>query len=175
MERLDREYPQYQFAKHKGYGTKLHYQMLYQYGPSPVHRMSFLKKDSGTVRRPDMGKLGETAAAEYLLRRGYTILCRNYHSPYGEIDIIAKKGEILSFVEVKARRENTMAAAKEAVTPGKQKKILQTAFCYLQKNGLQGQPRFDVAEVYFEQESQNVREINWIENAFDGGVMDAYF
>lgn len=41
---LDREYPQYQFAKHKGYGTKLHYEMLDAYGPSPVHRKSFLKK-----------------------------------------------------------------------------------------------------------------------------------
>lgn len=41
---LDREYPQYQFAKHKGYGTKLHYEMLDVYGPSPVHRKSFLKK-----------------------------------------------------------------------------------------------------------------------------------
>lgn len=41
---LDREYPQYQFAKHKGYGTKLHYELLDQYGPSPVHRRSFLKK-----------------------------------------------------------------------------------------------------------------------------------
>lgn len=44
---LDREYPQYQFAKHKGYGTKLHYELLDRYGPSPVHRMSFLKKWSG--------------------------------------------------------------------------------------------------------------------------------
>ena len=41
---LDREYPQYQFAKHKGYGTKLHYAMLDRYGPCPEHRMSFLKK-----------------------------------------------------------------------------------------------------------------------------------
>ena len=41
---LDAKYPQYQFAKHKGYGTKLHYQMLDQYGPCPEHRMTFLKK-----------------------------------------------------------------------------------------------------------------------------------
>ncbi|MBE6961441.1 MAG: ribonuclease HII [Ruminococcaceae bacterium] len=41
---LDGEYPQYRFAKHKGYGTKLHYEMLDTYGPSPVHRKSFLKK-----------------------------------------------------------------------------------------------------------------------------------
>ena len=41
---LDRQYPQYQFAKHKGYGTKLHYAMLDQYGPCPAHRRTFLKK-----------------------------------------------------------------------------------------------------------------------------------
>ena len=41
---LDKEYPQYQFARHKGYGTKLHYAMLDQYGPCPEHRMTFLKK-----------------------------------------------------------------------------------------------------------------------------------
>ena len=44
VEVLDPMYPEYQFARHKGYGTKLHYQMLDQYGPSPVHRMAFLKK-----------------------------------------------------------------------------------------------------------------------------------
>ena len=41
---LDAKYPQYQFAKHKGYGTKLHYEMLDQYGPCPEHRRTFLKK-----------------------------------------------------------------------------------------------------------------------------------
>ncbi len=41
---LDKQYPQYQFAKHKGYGTKLHSEMILKYGPSPVHRRSFLKK-----------------------------------------------------------------------------------------------------------------------------------
>ena len=44
MKKIAEEYPQYMFEKHKGYGTKLHYDMILQYGPSPVHRMSFLKK-----------------------------------------------------------------------------------------------------------------------------------
>lgn len=44
MKELDRKYPEYQFSKHKGYGTALHYEMIRKYGPSPVHRMSFLKK-----------------------------------------------------------------------------------------------------------------------------------
>ena len=43
MEELDQIYPQYRFAKHKGYGTKLHYELLREYGPSPVHRKTFLK------------------------------------------------------------------------------------------------------------------------------------
>ena len=47
---LNAQYPQYQFAKHKGYGTKLHYQMLDQYGPCPAHRVTFLKK--WEARRP---------------------------------------------------------------------------------------------------------------------------
>lgn len=49
MEELDREYPQYRFAKHKGYPTRLHYDLLREYGPSPVHRRSFLRKFSGEV------------------------------------------------------------------------------------------------------------------------------
>lgn len=44
VEVLDPQYPEYRFAKHKGYGTKLHYEMLDRYGPSPVHRKTFLKK-----------------------------------------------------------------------------------------------------------------------------------
>lgn len=47
MLELDKEYPQYQFAKHKGYGTKLHYEMLTDHGVSPCHRMSFLKSFFG--------------------------------------------------------------------------------------------------------------------------------
>ncbi|MBD5149075.1 MAG: ribonuclease HII [Oscillibacter sp.] len=44
MEEMAEKYPQYRFSQHKGYGTKLHYQMLDQYGPSPIHRLTFLKK-----------------------------------------------------------------------------------------------------------------------------------
>lgn len=44
MVEMSKKYPEYQFEKHKGYGTKLHYEMLGQYGPSPIHRRSFLKK-----------------------------------------------------------------------------------------------------------------------------------
>ena len=44
MKEYDEKYPQYGFAKHKGYGTKAHYEAIAQYGPSEIHRMTFLKK-----------------------------------------------------------------------------------------------------------------------------------
>jgi ribonuclease HII len=47
MLELDKKYPEYQFARHKGYGTKLHYECIEKYGVSPVHRRSFLKKILG--------------------------------------------------------------------------------------------------------------------------------
>jgi ribonuclease HII len=47
MQEVDKQYPQYQFSKHKGYGTKLHYEMIEQYGISPVHRKTFLKNIIG--------------------------------------------------------------------------------------------------------------------------------
>jgi ribonuclease HII len=51
MQEVDKQYPQYQFSKHKGYGTKLHYEMIEKYGVSPVHRRSFLKKILGENER----------------------------------------------------------------------------------------------------------------------------
>lgn len=169
MKQIAAQYPDYQFQKHKGYGTTLHYQMLDQFGISDVHRKSFLKKylsgeKSSSKRRGDMG---EETAADYLKSQGYEILFCNYHSAYGEVDIIAKKGEIIAFVEVKSRKEHSMLSPREAVSRSKQQKLMKTASCYLEENKVTLQPRFDVVEVYFVGERQlAVTEINHIENAF---------
>ncbi|MEG0691510.1 MAG: ribonuclease HII [Oscillospiraceae bacterium] len=169
MKKVAEQYPEYQFSKHKGYGTSLHYKMLDQYGISVVHRNSFLKKylsgeKSESKRRGDMG---EETTAEYLKSKGYSILFCNYHSAYGEIDIIAQKDDMIAFVEVKSRKENSMTSAKEAVSLSKQKKILKTASCYMDENKVVLQPRFDVVEVYFTGNKKfAVTELNHIENAF---------
>lgn len=165
MIELDKEYPQYQFAKHKGYGTKLHRQCILDNGVSPVHRRSFLKKMCAA--HPQLsnanGKMGEDLACQYLKNKGYLILERNYRSSYGEIDIIAQKGEFLSFVEVKLRDVNCGYQPQEAVTKEKQKRILKTALVYLQENPSALQPRFDVIGIICK---ENRAFAQFFENAF---------
>lgn len=90
------------------------------------------------------GKAGEDFAAGELIRRGYSILARNFHSRYGEIDIIAVKGGVICFVEVKTRRRNAMVGAEESITAAKQKRIIKTALTYIQETGCRLQPRFDL-------------------------------
>ena len=67
------------------------------------------------------GKIGEDAAADYLMNQGYLIICRNFKCMQGEIDIIAKDGESFVFVEVKTRTSTKYGEAKEAVRRGKTK------------------------------------------------------
>ncbi|MBQ8605183.1 MAG: YraN family protein [Clostridia bacterium] len=94
------------------------------------------------------GKQYETAAAIYLKFHGYTVVDRNYHSRFGEIDIIARKKETLVFVEVKARGRNAICEPAYAVDVYKQKKILKTAqFYILHKSKEDCDIRFDVIEI----------------------------
>lgn len=169
MKKLDEKYPQYQFDKHKGYGTVLHYKMLDEFGISDVHRESFLKKYSSGEKTlaKRMGDLGEETAAEYLKVQGYKILFLNYHSLYGEVDIIAQRGEILAFIEVKTREEGSLLSGREAVSLSKQKKLIKTASCYMRDNKTDLQPRFDVFEIYFTgDKNPAVTQLEHIENAF---------
>ena len=164
---LAKQYPQYQLEKHKGYGTKLHCDLIYEYGVSEIHRKSFMKKILDRKGQPTKGEIGENAVASYLEEQGYDIIGQNYHSRYGEIDIIAEQGNIIAFVEVKARGPKSKCAPAEAVTLAKQKKILQTALLYLQETQSTLQPRFDVAEVFFTSGSgTQISEIRYIADAF---------
>jgi putative endonuclease len=81
--------------------------------------------------RQGLGRTGERLAAEELVRRGYSIIERNFRCRYGEIDLIAEKGDDLVFIEVKTRRGNAYGLPEEAVTPRKQQKIVQVASYYL--------------------------------------------
>lgn len=110
------------------------------------------------------GSVGESAAANYLRRKRYKIVEQNYSCRFGEIDIIAQKGEYIVFVEVKARKNESFAMAREHVTYAKQQRIIKTAMLWLQQNETELQPRFDVIEVIGEGRN---REIRHIEYAFD--------
>ena len=93
-----------------------------------------------------------------------TIIACNYHTRFGEIDLIARDRKTVVFVEVKTRRDDSYAQAREFVTGAKQRRITATAELWLMQNPTEKQPRFDVIEVY--QDEGIVRSIHHIENAF---------
>lgn len=120
---------------------------------------------SGAANKRITGNLGEDAVCDFLRQRGAEILARNFTVRGGEIDIIAKQGEWLLFVEVKTRRPGALVSGAAAVDAKKQQHIIQAAEQYLLRNPVDLQPRFDVAEV--EYSGSFVRHIEYIENAFD--------
>ncbi|MEI3541999.1 MAG: YraN family protein [Acutalibacteraceae bacterium] len=120
------------------------------------------------LKSTDIGKKGENLAISYIENKGYKIIIRNYHSKFGEIDIIAKKEKYIVFIEVKTRNTSTKLSAFEAVDKFKQKKIIKTAMIYLIENNVTLQPRFDVIAILFDKKICKIKEINHIENAFDG-------
>ena len=82
MLQMAEKYPQYQFEKHKGYGTKLHYQMIDRFGESPIHRPSFLKSIMQIKSKRDIGYAGETAVCKFLRKNGYEILKKKLYGPW---------------------------------------------------------------------------------------------
>ncbi len=96
-----------------------------------------------------IGAAYEERAAQWLAEEGYEILCRNFHSSYGEIDLIARQGTCLVFVEVKYRKNRGMGRPEEAVSREKQVRICRTADYYRVKNRIsEAVPcRFDVLAI----------------------------
>ncbi len=119
----------------------------------------------------NLGKVGKTAedkTASYLRKNGYKVIMRNYYCRFGEIDIIAEKGDCIIFVEVKARKENSLVSPLEAVDSTKAQKIILTAENYISKTGCELQPRFDVAQVTLkEKENGEIGySLKYLEDAF---------
>ena len=95
-----------------------------------------------------LGNKGERLVVKHLKKQGCKILKRNYRTPFGEADIIAKDGDEVAFVEVKTRTSGAYGTPAEAVGPEKQRRYRQIAQCYWLKEGEEPNARFDVAEVY---------------------------
>lgn len=97
----------------------------------------------------ELGKAGETAAANYLIDQGYTILERNWRFQKDEIDIIAQKGNLLVVAEVKTRSSNYIEEPEAAVTRKKQKSIIKAANQYVCEKELVVDVQFDVISLIF--------------------------
>ena len=94
------------------------------------------------------GAWGEALAARYLAKKRYALVATGYRSRFGEIDLIVCNREYLVFVEVKLRKDDRFAAAREFVDLAKQNRLRTTAEFYLAQNPTELQPRFDVVEIY---------------------------
>jgi putative endonuclease len=111
------------------------------------------------------GKTGEDLACAELERRGYAILARRYRQQGGELDIIARDGPTLVFVEVKARDSREFGDAAEAVTARKQRRMARLALDYVARHRLHDCPcRFDVVAIHI---NEGAAAIEVFTNAFD--------
>lgn len=111
-----------------------------------------------------LGSKGERVAARHLRRHGFRIITRGYRTTRGEIDLIARDGDILVFVEVKTRRSGQPA---EAVTPAKEQRLTLAALQFLKRfRLLETRSRFDVVAIVWPDETQ-APTIEHIRNAFE--------
>lgn len=100
------------------------------------------------MNRQRLGRRGEQEAERFLEGQGYRLLERNWRSPHGEIDLISAEGETIVFVEVKLRRGTRFGSPEEAVTPAKQRRLVEAAQDYLEEKGLEDADwRIDVVAI----------------------------
>lgn len=113
------------------------------------------------------GAWGESLAATYLQKKKYKILASGYRCRFGEIDLIVADRKNLVFVEVKLRKTNRFAEAKDFVDYHKQNRLRTTAQLYLSQNPTELMTRFDVIEIYAPQGVETLKpEIRHLEDAF---------
>jgi putative endonuclease len=83
-----------------------------------------------------IGQWGESAAAEYLAARGWTVLARNVRTPYGEIDLVAQHGDVTVFIEVKTRTSDSFGPPEVAVSTRKQQHMIAAAEQYASEHNI---------------------------------------
>ncbi|MCL2132264.1 MAG: YraN family protein [Lentimicrobiaceae bacterium] len=111
----------------------------------------------------EKGKFGEKLAEDYLINHDYTVLHTNWRAKRYEVDIIAQKGDILVFCEVKYRSSNFFGEPESFVTKQKQRNIIKSAAMYVGRNCWRGEVRFDIISILMKDETA---KINHIENAY---------
>jgi len=123
-------------------------------------------KDKAGSDNLTLGAQGEDIAAAFLKGQKYAIVERNYRCKAGELDIVAREGKTLVFVEVKTRSNTAFGPPQASVTPFKQRQISKAALTWLAQKKLHGtNARFDVIAIILRQ--HEVPAIEHIKNAFD--------
>ena len=117
--------------------------------------------------RAGLGNRGEELARRFLASKGFSILESNYRCRWGEVDIVARSGDELVFVEVRTRSGNAFGSPEESVTEGKARRLAETAQTFLQERGMEDAGwRIDLVAVRVD--SRGNARINHLENAVEG-------
>jgi len=112
-----------------------------------------------------IGKKGEEIAEKYLIQCGYEILEKNFHSQQGEIDIVAREGDFLVFIEIKNYSFRSFGSPLGAIRKSKRENLIHAARTYIHKKNIKGiNCRFDVVTIY--RRPDGSRAIELFKNAF---------
>ncbi len=124
----------------------------------------------------EIGRIGEQMVANYLKKQGYVILCQNFRSSFGEIDIVAESQKLLLFVEVKTRSKDSLMDPADAVDSAKQSKIARTASIFLERAYLATPHRFDIAEVTYRKDGEGEYHfsLHYIKDAFKANIKNEF-
>lgn len=144
MRQQSKEFPEFGFADHVGYGTAKHRAAIEQFGVCELHRLSFgpLKKYAGSSRVVSessarttkvIGDTAEAVVAKELERRGHEIVARNWKTKYCEVDIISVRGDVIYFTEVKYRKNADYGDGLAVITAKKQRQMKFAAELFLAK------------------------------------------
>ena len=114
-------------------------------------------------KHSELGKKGEKIAEEYLLKKEYKILHKNWQDRHKELDIVAEKDNFLIVVEVKSRTQDYFELPSDAVTRKKQRLIIKATNTYIEKYNIDLEVRFDIISILFSNKSYKIEHI---EDAF---------
>ena len=150
MLEYDKIFPEYGFAKHKGYGTKQHFEAIYKFKATPIHRKSFkpvsfnLPTITWLQEAKRVGIVGEQLAACNLMSEGHTIISMNEDCAlHGEIDIISEKDDLLIFTEVQTFSKEQMVTPELKIDEQKLRKLENAINYYISKHNLDKDIRLD--------------------------------
>ena len=115
------------------------------------------------AKHNELGKKGEQLAVDYLLKKGYEIVDRNYRFDKAEVDIIARKKDVLSIIEVKTRSSIDFGNPQDFVKPKQIKRLVKAVDEYVTVNGLDVEVRFDIIAII---KNGKTFDIEHLENAF---------
>ncbi len=118
------------------------------------------------LKRKELGNRGEEVAANFLKKQGYQIIERNYQARMGEVDIVAREGKSIVFIEVKTRRSTDFGLPEEALSYDKRRRLTKLALGYLAYHKIKNKNcRFDVVSILVNED--RVKDVRLIKNAFE--------